>query len=65
VAWDAGILDTGPGTFHGEGVTVADTTGLHFDADVSCAGFRDLALDDLEIGLGLGNLRYLHGSYCD
>ena len=39
---------------------MADTTGLYFDADVARIRLRNLALDDLEIGAGLGDLRRLH-----
>jgi hypothetical protein len=48
MAWDAGILDTGPGALDGEGVTVTDATGLDFDADLSGGGAGDFAVDDLE-----------------
>ena len=65
VPWDAGVLNAGPLPFFREHVTVADATGLHLDAHLSYTRLRNLALDDLEIGSPLGNLRHLHGRYCD
>ena len=49
-----------PQTFLREHVTVADATGLHLDAYVSCTRLNNHALDDLEICAGLGDLRGLH-----
>jgi hypothetical protein len=60
MSWNARVLNSGPRAFFREHVTVADATGLHLDAHVSCAGFRNLALDDLEICSGIGDLRHLH-----
>jgi hypothetical protein len=48
VTGNAGILDSGPETFDGEGVAVTDAAGLDFDADLSGGGAGDFALDDLE-----------------
>jgi hypothetical protein len=52
VSWNAGILNSGPGAFFREHVTVANTTGLYFDPYLSCTRLRNLALDDLEISSG-------------
>src|SRR5271165_6846334 len=65
VSWNAGILNSGPSAFFREHVAVANTTGLHLDTHVSDTWLRNLALDDLEIGSRLRNLRYLHCCYCD
>jgi hypothetical protein len=65
VSWDAGILNAWPQTFYCEYITVADTTGEDLNAHLPCTRLGDLALDDLEIGFGLGNLRNLHGCRCD
>jgi hypothetical protein len=65
VPWNAGILNSRPGAFFRENVTVADTTGLHLDPHVSCVRHRNLALYDLEIRSGSGNLRHFHCCYCD
>jgi hypothetical protein len=60
VSWNAGILNSGPQAFFREHVTVAHTASLHFDPNVSCIRGGNLALDDLEIRSGLGDLRHLH-----
>ena len=44
---NAGILNSGPLAFLREHVTVANATGLHLDAHLSCTRLRNLALDDL------------------
>ena len=49
VSRNAGILNSGPRAFFREHVTVANATGLHLDAHLSCTRLRNLALDDLEI----------------
>ena len=49
VSWNAGILNSGPRTFLGEHVTVANATGLHFDAYLSCVRGWNFAFDDLEL----------------
>src|SRR5579862_7026057 len=61
----AGILNPGPKAFFREAVTVANTTRLHLDPDLSGTRLRNLALDDLEIGSRLGNLCYFHRSNCE
>src|SRR5262249_10519267 len=65
VSWNAGILNSGPSAFLREHVTMANTTGLHLDADLSPTRLRNLALDDLEISSPFRNLRHLHWCYCD
>ena len=65
VSRDAGILNSGPKAFFREHIAVADATGLHFDAHLSRHRRGNLALDDLEIGTGLGNLRCLHWCDCE
>ncbi len=62
---NARILNSGPCALFREHITVAHTTGLHLDPHVSCTRLRNLALDDLEISSGTGDLRYLHRCYCD
>src|SRR5262249_37961132 len=57
---NARILNSGQKTFFREHVTVANATGLHFDAHFSRTGLRNLALDELEIASGLGDLGHLH-----
>jgi hypothetical protein len=49
VSWNAWILNSGPGAFFREHVTMANTTNLHFDPYLSCTRLRNLTLDDLEI----------------
>ena len=65
VPGNAGILNSRPGTFFREHVTVANTTSLYLDPHLSCTRLRNLALDDLEIRSGPGNLRRFHCCYCD
>ena len=65
VSWNARILNSRPQTVFRKHVTVANATGLHFDAHLSYSRRRNLALDDLEIGSSLGNLGRLHWCYCD
>src|SRR5215475_85978 len=57
---NARILNSGQKTFFREHVTVANATGLQFDAHFSRTGLRNLALDELEISSGLGDLGHLH-----
>ncbi|SPE28870.1 hypothetical protein SBA2_410053 [Acidobacteriia bacterium SbA2] len=64
VPGNSGILNAWPQAILGEHVTVADPTGLHLDAYVTCAGRGNFALDDLKIGSPLGNLCHLHGCCC-
>jgi hypothetical protein len=65
MAWDAGVLNPWPRAFFRERVTVANTTGLHLDADLSGTRIRNLALDDLEIASRASNLCRLHRCYPD
>src|SRR5262249_42709661 len=60
VSRNAGILNAGPLAFLREHVAAAHATGLHLDAHFPCTRLWNLALDDLEIGSRLGNLRRLH-----
>jgi hypothetical protein len=60
VSWNAGILNSGPQAVFREHIAVADTTGLHLDADLSCIGGGNLTFDDLEICSRFGDLRRLH-----
>ena len=60
VSGNAGVLNSGPGAFYRQHVTVADAAGLHLDADVPCTRLRNVALDDFEACARLGNLRYGH-----
>ncbi len=48
MAWDPRVLNSGPGAFCRQQVTVADTAGLYFDPNLPFGGLRHLALDDLE-----------------
>src|SRR6266404_2724841 len=61
---DTGILNAWQAAFFREHVAVANPTGLHFDAHLSYARLRNLALDDLEICSRTGNLRHLHRRRC-
>jgi hypothetical protein len=61
VSWNAGILDSGPISFHGQHVTVANTTRLDLDPHVPRTRRRNLALDDLETCSRFRNLGYFHG----
>jgi hypothetical protein len=66
VAWYAGILNAGPRTFFGEYVTVADATGLYFDADLLAPGSgMSRSLRAVKSASSRRNLRHLHGSGCD
>jgi hypothetical protein len=60
VARNSRILQSGPRTFLGENVAVADAAGLHFDADLTRAGRRNIVLDEFKVGFCFGNLRYFH-----
>src|SRR5215472_3714472 len=64
MSWNPRILDSGPGAFFREHVTVADTTGLNLDPHLSRLRLGNLALDDLEISTGSSDLRYLHWGRC-
>jgi hypothetical protein len=44
---------------------VTNATGLNLDPDLAGTRLWNLAFDDLEIGSGLGNLRYFHRGYGD
>src|SRR5215469_1802041 len=57
---NARILNSGPGAFFREHVTVANTTGLHLDPHLSCTRLRNLTLNDFEICSGLRDLCHLH-----
>jgi hypothetical protein len=63
VPWNAGILNSGEMAALRERVTMANSAGLHFDANLSRFGFRDLTFDELEFCSRPGNLRGLHRSY--
>src|SRR5581483_11207428 len=63
VAGHAGELESGPKPFHSERIAVADSAGLHFDANLAGAWLGDRALDYLETCASLRDLRGLHG--CD
>src|SRR5262249_3851215 len=60
---NAGILNAGPGAFFREHVTAANATRLHLNAHLSRTRLRNVALDDLEIGSRLRDLRYFHRCY--
>jgi hypothetical protein len=60
VAGDTGILNAGPQALFREYVTVANSTSLHLDPNVSGFWRRNIALDDFEISSRLGDLRHLH-----
>jgi hypothetical protein len=62
---NAGILNAGQSSFFGEHVAMADTASLNLDAHFSRSGLWNLALDDLEIRTGPGNLSRLHRLYAD
>ena len=65
VSWNARILNSWPGAFFREHVTVANAAGLYLDAHFSCNRIRNLALDDFEIGSWLGDLGCFHWCYSD
>src|SRR5215472_8245853 len=65
MTWNAGILNSRPGTFFHKQVTVADAAGLHLDAHLSRSRLRNLAVHNLEIASRLRNLRRLHWCYPD
>jgi hypothetical protein len=62
MSWDAGILNSGPAALFRQHVTVANTTGLDLDAHLSYTRLGNLALNDLKISSGTGNLCHLHSS---
>src|SRR5260370_30208757 len=62
---DARELNARPQALFGEHVTVANTTCLHLDPHMSRLRLRNLALNDLKICSGTGNLRYFHRCYCN
>src|ERR1700741_4209108 len=49
VAWNSGVLDSGPQAFLREHVAVANAAGQHLDAHLSRIRLRDFALDDLKV----------------
>jgi hypothetical protein len=61
--WNTGILNSGQIAFFREHITVANTTGLHLDENLSRTGFGNLALHNLEITARFGNLRRFHGCH--
>src|SRR5207245_10998693 len=60
VPGDARILDAGPESELGKGVTVTDAARLDLDAHGSGTGLGDLALDELEGGIRTSGLRDTH-----
>src|SRR5262245_57787026 len=60
MTWYARVLDTGPGTFLCERVTMTDAAGLHLDSHLSRCWVRNFPLDDLELCSRAGNLCRLH-----
>jgi hypothetical protein len=60
VAWHTRILNARQETFFGYDVTMADSTGLHFNSYLSCARSRNRALYDLKVSATFGNLCDLH-----
>jgi hypothetical protein len=62
---NAGVGNSGPGAIYDERIAVAHSTCLHFDADLSRTGFRDLSLDNLKTSSSPRYLDCLHGCYCD
>jgi hypothetical protein len=62
---DAGVLNPRPDALFRKRITMANPTGFHLDPDVSWTWRRNRALHNLEFSPGTGDLRYLHGSYCN
>jgi hypothetical protein len=50
----------GEDPFHREGVAVANAAGLDLDANLTGAGFRNVALDQLKRTLWFGDLYRAH-----
>src|SRR5512135_629993 len=63
--WNARILNSGPGAFCSEHVTVAHATGLHLDPNLPFTRLRHLPLNNLEACSCFRNLRRLHLRYCN
>src|SRR4030095_13154970 len=63
VSRNAGVLDFGPPAFRGAHTLVTAPASLHLDAHVPRSGLGDLAFDDVEAGLRLGDLCDLHGHH--
>src|SRR5450755_65432 len=59
----ARILDAGKSTGDREHVAVAYAAGLNLDAHLARLRVRDVALDDLESGIGLGDLNGFHSRH--
>jgi hypothetical protein len=59
----ARILNARDGASDREHVAVAYTAGLHFDAHLALFWFWNVALDDLKIGVGLGDLDDFHSRH--
>src|SRR5271163_1820303 len=62
VAGDSGICETGPETFLGEHVAVADAACLDANADLAGAGLGEFFLDQFKWGMGGW---YLYGASLD
>ena len=60
---DTGILNR-VCAHHGEHVAVADAAGVNFEQDVAWTGFGNIALDQLDGTVGLGDLGNLHFAPC-
>src|SRR5262249_28533589 len=60
VARHARVHEAWPAAFPGQDIAVTDAAGLDPNSDVPGTGLRDLALDDLEVGSGLGDLCHFH-----
>ena len=55
-----GYSDAGKSAGDGEHVAVTDAARLHFDAHLARCWSGTVALDELELGIGLGDLNGFH-----
>jgi hypothetical protein len=63
--WNAGVGDSWPRAFDDKRIAVANTTCLHFNANLPWTGLGNRSLDDLKTGSASGYLGRFHGRYCD
>src|SRR5262245_46588438 len=60
MTWNTRILKPRPETVFDEHVAVTDAAGLNFNANLPCAWFRDISLNQFPISAGFTDLRCLH-----
>src|SRR4051794_41395743 len=63
VAWHPGVFNSGNRAHHREHVAVAHAASLHLDAYLPRLRLGYRTLDDLEAGVGFGNLGNFHESF--